>query len=137
MQNEATKLLTITEAAEILKVSQDTLRRWEAKGIVTPVRTRRGLIAQKGGVRRYTLLDLKIAKLNKRKVRFLDLPTLLRKNIITSKHDLKVAFFTSVLWVLGIILFNFLAPKFLSPTNPAQAVYSDQIRSSNPDKIAR
>ncbi len=41
------KLLSIQEAAKKLKVSTKTLRRWENKGVLTPIRT-------EGGHRRYT-----------------------------------------------------------------------------------
>lgn len=104
MQNKAT-LLTITQAAQFLKVSSDTLRRWEEKGIVTPKRTR-------GGSRRYTLLDLKIAKL-KRKA---------KQNYINSGRDLKIALLTSFLWILVLLTLHFLTPIFLRPTNPEQQI---------------
>lgn len=42
-----TELLTISEAAALLDVSPQTLRRWEQKGHIAPVRT-------PGGQRRYT-----------------------------------------------------------------------------------
>ena len=128
MQNKA-KFLTIAQAAEFLKISPDTLRRWEAKGIVTPHRT-------KGGSRRYTLLDLKIAKLNKRKVRFLQLPTLISQNYINSKRDLRIALVTSFLWIFGILIFHFLTPVFLRPTNPQQRILSDQLKQQAGLKVA-
>ncbi len=126
MQNEA-NFLTIAQAAEFLKVSPDTLRRWEDKGIVTPLRT-------KGGSRRYTLLDLKIAKLNKRKReqvlssrnRFFQIPALLRQNYINSKQDLKIALLTSFLWIFALSAYHFLTPVFLRPTNPEQQISSNQ-----------
>ena len=61
-------LLSIKEAAETLKVSEKTLRRWEAKGILSPIRTA-------GGHRRYQLNDLKVTKTKKRQnVNFLPKP---------------------------------------------------------------
>lgn len=51
-------LLTIKEAARILKVSEKTLRRWEEKSYITPIRTT-------GKHRRYSLDQLKTAKKNK------------------------------------------------------------------------
>lgn len=128
MQNEAT-LLTITRAARFLKVSPDTLRRWEDKGIVTPRRT-------KGGSRRYTLLDLKIARLNKKKLKFFQIPTLLKENYINSKQDLKIALLTSFLWILGLLVYHFLTPVFLRPTNPEQQIISDQLKEQTRLKIA-
>jgi excisionase family DNA binding protein len=44
--------LTIQDTAKLLKVSTKTLRRWEAKGTLVPVRT-------SGGHRRYTLPQVK------------------------------------------------------------------------------
>ena len=136
MQFEAT-FLTITQAAKFLKVSPDTLRRWEAKGIVTPQRT-------KGGSRRYTLLDLKIAKLNKRKReqvlssrnRFFQIPTFLRQNYLSSKRDLKIALLTSFLWIFALLAYNFLTPIFLRPTNPEQQIVSDELKEQTRLKIA-
>lgn len=135
MQHEAT-FLTITRAAKFLNISPDTLRRWEAKGIVTPLRT-------EGGSRRYTLLDLKIAKLNKRKIeqisnrnRFFQLPTLLRQNYIHSKRDLKIALLTSFLWIIALFSYNFLVPIFLRPTNPEQQILSDELKEQTRLKIA-
>lgn len=118
MQNEA-KFLTITQAAKFLKVSPDTLRRWEDRGIIAPQRT-------KGGSRRYTLLDLKIARLNKRKIRFFQIPTLLKQNYINSKQDLKIALLTSFLWIFGLLAYHFLTPVFFRPTNPQQQISSNQ-----------
>lgn len=118
MQNEA-NFLTITRAAEFLKVSPDTLRRWEAKGIVKPQRT-------KGGSRRYTLLDLKIAKL-KRKV---------KQKYISSRQDLKVAMFTSFVWIFSLLAFHFLTPVFLQPTNPEHQVSLDSTKKQEPIKIS-
>lgn len=115
------KLLTITEAATTLGVSLDTLRRWEKKGIINPQRT-------KGGVRRYTLLDLKIAKLNKRKIRFFQLPSLLSKHYSNWKHNFKIITLTSLVWILGIALVHFLKPSFLSPTSPEQQILSEAIK---------
>lgn len=109
MQKEA-KLLTITQAAQFLKVSPDTLRRWEEKGIITPTRS-------KGGIRKYTLLDLKIAKLNKRKTKFFHISGLIRQNYINSWHDAKVAFLTCLLWVFGIFIYNLITPIFSLPGN--------------------
>lgn len=123
MHNEA-KFLTITQAAEVLKVSPDTLRRWEEKGIITPQRT-------KGGSRRYALLDLKIAKLNKRKIRFFQIPTLLKQNYINSKRDLKIALLTSFLWIFGILIYQYLTPIFLRPTSFEQRIVSDQLKQQS------
>jgi excisionase family DNA binding protein len=124
MQKKA-EFLTIAQAAQFLNVSPDTLRRWEDRGIVTPHRT-------KGGSRRYTLLDLKIAKLNKQSLRSNDLKKktqfLFRKNYISSKRDLKIAIFTSFLWIFGILIFNLLAPSFLRPTNPDRQILSEQLK---------
>lgn len=114
MQKEP-NFLTIAQAADFLKVSPDTLRRWEERGIVTPIRT-------KGGSRRYTLLDLKIAKLNKRKIRSFQISTLLKQNYINHKRDLKIALFTSFLWIFGLLALYFLTPVFLRPTNPEQQI---------------
>lgn len=127
MQKEP-KFLTIAQAAEFLKVSPDTLRRWEDRGIVTPHRT-------KGGSRRYTLLDLKIAKLNKKKTRFFQLPTLITKNYISSKRDLRIALLTSFLWIFALLLYHFLTPVFLSPTNPQQRILSDQLKDQTRLKV--
>lgn len=109
MQKEP-KFLTITQAARFLNVSPDTLRRWEDKGIVAPVRT-------SGGSRRYTLLDLKIARLNKKKSRFFRLETLIRQNYISYRHDLKIFLFTSILWIIALIAWHFLGPILMQPTN--------------------
>ncbi len=128
MQKKA-EFLTIAQAAQFLKISPDTLRRWEDRGIVTPHRT-------KGGSRRYTLLDLKIAKLNKKKTRFFQLSTLLTKNYINSKRDLKIALLTSFLWIFGLLLYNFLAPLFLQPTNPQQRILSDQLKEQTGLRVA-
>ncbi len=49
------KLLTIKQAATILKVSEKTLRRWEAKNYISPIRTN-------GQHRRYSLDQLKTVK---------------------------------------------------------------------------
>lgn len=125
MQNEA-KLLTIAQAAEFLKVSPDTLRRWEDKGIVAPHRT-------KGGSRRYTLLDLKIAKLNKKKTSVFQIPTLLKQ---TSKKDIKVALFTSFLWIIALVAYHLLTPIFLTPTNPEQRIISNQLKEQSRLNIA-
>ncbi|OGE19115.1 hypothetical protein A3J19_00520 [Candidatus Daviesbacteria bacterium RIFCSPLOWO2_02_FULL_41_8] len=130
MQNEA-KLLTITQAAEFLKISSDTLRRWEDKGIVTPTRT-------KGGSRRYTLLDLKIARLNKqslrlrlkKKIRFFQIPSLLKENYINHKRDFRIALLTSFLWIFGLLIYQFLTPVFLRPTNPEQQILSAELKES-------
>lgn len=127
MQNKA-KFLTITQAAQFLKVSPDTLRRWEEKGIITPQRT-------KGGIRKYTLLDLKIARLNKRKIRFFQLPTLLRQNYLSSSRDFKVALLTSSLWIFGLLIYHFLTPIFLTPTNPQRQILSDQLKQPDHLKI--
>lgn len=128
MQNAAT-FLTIAQAAQFLNVSPDTLRRWERRGIVTPQRT-------KGGTRRYTLLDLKIAKLNKRKTSVFHIPTLVNLRYLSNSRDLKVAAFTSFLWVFGILIYYLLTPVFLMPTNPEQNVLSDQLKAQNHLKIA-
>lgn len=128
MQKKA-EFLTIAQAARFLKVSPDTLRRWEDRGIVTPLRT-------KGGSRRYTLLDLKIAKLNKKKTRFFQIPTLLRQNYINSKQDLKIALITSFLWVLGLLAYHFLTPIVLQSTNPEQQILSDELKEQTHLKVA-
>src|SRR3990167_8437825 len=47
----ANEEVSIQEAAEILKVSTKTLRRWEEQGLLIPTRTL-------GGHRRYKLFDL-------------------------------------------------------------------------------
>lgn len=123
MQSKA-KFLTITQAAEFLKVSPDTLRRWEDKGLVAPQRT-------KGGSRRYTLLDLKIARLNKRKTKFFQISSLLTQNYINSRQDLKIALITSFLWIFALLSFHFLTPIFLRPTNPEQRIISEQLKEQN------
>ncbi len=120
MQKQA-NFLTITQAAEYLKVSPDTLRRWEDKGLITPQRTR-------GGSRRYTLLDLKIAKLNKR---------VGRVNYIRSRQDLKIALITSFLWVIALLTFYFLPLLFSRPTNPNQQILPDQVQNQKPTLIKR
>ncbi|MFC1750357.1 helix-turn-helix domain-containing protein [Pseudomonadota bacterium] len=53
--NQQDKLLTIREAAEILKVNPETLRRWDRSGKLKPIRVgeRRG-----GGDRKYRLEDI-------------------------------------------------------------------------------
>jgi type I restriction enzyme M protein len=38
MQNKSKKLLSIGEAADLFSVHQDTLRNWEKKGLITPLR---------------------------------------------------------------------------------------------------
>lgn len=129
LRKEAT-LLTIAQAAKFLKVSPDTLRRWEAKGIVTPQRT-------KGGSRRYTLLDIKIAKLNKKKSRFFQISTLFRQNYINHKRDFKIALFTSFLWIFGLLAFHFLTPIFLRPTNPEQQISSNQASQASETSLWR
>ena len=128
MQTEA-KFLTIAQAAQFLKISPDTLRRWESKGIVTPQRT-------KGGSRRYTLLDLKIAKLNKRKTSIFQIPSLIKENYINSKRDLRVALFTSFLWVFGFLIYHFLSPVLLLPANAQQRILSDQLKETTGLKMA-
>jgi excisionase family DNA binding protein len=45
-------MLTVDQAAQYLKVSSKTLRRWESKGLIVPIRT-------SGGHRRYTVEQLK------------------------------------------------------------------------------
>lgn len=119
MQTQA-KFFTIAQAAGVLKISPDTLRRWEKKGLISPLRT-------KGGIRKYTLLDLKIAKLNKRKTRF-RLPALLKQNYPGWKQSVTVALTTSLVWILGIVLYQKLTPIFLSPFNPEQQILSDEIK---------
>lgn len=128
MQKEP-KFLTITQAAEILKVSPDTLRRWENKGIITPLRT-------EGGSRRYTLQDLKIAKLNKRKDKLFQISGFIKQNYINSKRDLKIALLTSFLWIFGLLIYQFLPPIFLRPTNPEQQISLDQLKQPSNLKIA-
>jgi excisionase family DNA binding protein len=49
LYSENPNLVTIQKAANALKVSKDTLRRWEAKGKITSIRTTSG----------YRLYDLK------------------------------------------------------------------------------
>lgn len=51
--------VNIKEAAKLLKASEKTLRRWEARGILIPLRT-------SGGHRRYDLRDLKKFKVHKK-----------------------------------------------------------------------
>src|SRR5215467_15381150 len=51
------ELISIKQAAKILGVSPKTLRRWEAKGILTPQRTI-------GNQRRYSLFEIQILKRN-------------------------------------------------------------------------
>lgn len=128
MQKKA-NFLSITRAARFLEVSPDTLRRWEAKGIVTPLRT-------EGGSRRYTLIDLKIAKLNKRKVRFLQIPALFKQNYINSRRDLKIALLTSFIWIFGLLAYQLLTPVFLRPTNPEQRILSAELKEPAGLKIA-
>lgn len=55
MNTEIEELLTIDQAAKILKVSAQTLRRWDKQGILKAVRvgTRRGI-----GDRRYRKQDV-------------------------------------------------------------------------------
>src|SRR5947209_3487365 len=53
-------LLSIQEAARLLKVSTKTLWRWEARGLITPERT-------SGNHRRYKLEDVENLKKNKEK----------------------------------------------------------------------
>lgn len=113
MQTEP-NFLTITQAAKFLKVSPDTLRRWEDKGIVAPART-------KGGSRRYTLLDLKIAKLKRK----------MKENFAYHRRDFKIALLTSFLWIFGLLIYHFLTPVFLRPTNPEQQVSFDQLKKQN------
>jgi hypothetical protein len=55
-------LASIQDAARILNVSTKTLRRWEARGVLVPVRT-------EGGHRRYDLNQIKELKGNKRHIR--------------------------------------------------------------------
>ena len=52
MSKKSNQLVTISQAAKKLKVSTKTLRRWEAAGKITSIRT-------KGGHRRYDLFTLK------------------------------------------------------------------------------
>lgn len=128
MQKKA-KFLTIAQAAQFLKVSPDTLRRWENKGIITPQRTQ-------GGSRRYTILDLKIAKLNKKKTRFFQIPTLFKQNYINSRQDLKIALLTSFLWIFGLLTYHFLPPLLLRPTNLNQQISIAQPEDQTHLKIA-
>jgi excisionase family DNA binding protein len=53
-------LLTIEEASTALGVHPDTLRRWEKKGVISPIRT-------EGGHRRYSLSDVKKTLSGKKK----------------------------------------------------------------------
>lgn len=55
MNTEIEELLTVDQAAKILKVSAQTLRRWDKQGILKAVRvgTRRGI-----GDRRYRKQDI-------------------------------------------------------------------------------
>lgn len=126
MQKEA-KFLTIAQAAKLLQVSPDTLRRWEDKGLITPIRT-------KGGSRRYTLLDLKIAKLNKKKSRFFQIPVFLKQNYINSKRDLKITILTSFLWIVSLVIYHFLPLIFLRPTNPELQISLDSLKKQTPLK---
>src|SRR6266404_5310888 len=59
MNNTPVQLLTIHEAARYLKVSTKTLRRWDAAGVISPVRTA-------GGHRRYDVSDLNNLKQGKK-----------------------------------------------------------------------
>ncbi len=68
------KNLSINEAAKYLGVSTKTLRRWDAGGVVSSLRT-------KGGHRRYGLLDLQLMKNIKKGV---------RKNKISRRDILQV-----------------------------------------------
>ena len=64
MTNQNTpKFLTIDQASAYLKISSKTLRRWEDKGVITPLRTA-------GGHRRYTLEQIKEfrVKSNRKKI---------------------------------------------------------------------
>ncbi|KKQ42724.1 MAG: Filamentous hemagglutinin family outer membrane protein, partial [Microgenomates group bacterium GW2011_GWC1_37_8] len=54
------KLFTIEQAAQALSVSTKTLRRWEQKGVISPIRTI-------GGHRRYSLETLKTLKLKSKR----------------------------------------------------------------------
>jgi len=47
------ELLTITEAAELLRISKITLKRWEKQGKITPIRI------NSRGDRRYTKQQIK------------------------------------------------------------------------------
>lgn len=76
-------------------------------------------------------MDLKIAKLNKRKSRFLQLPSLANLSNLSNLRDLKVAFLTSFLWIISILIYQFLAPIFLRPTNSEQRIVSDQLNQQS------
>src|SRR5258706_16463194 len=55
-------LATIADAAKLLNVSTKTLRRWEARGVLVPIRT-------EGGHRRYEVSKITELKGNKRRIR--------------------------------------------------------------------
>jgi hypothetical protein len=74
--NEKDRLTSIKEAAGFLGVSEKTLRRWENKGILLPLRT-------KGGHRRYKLSNLKDIKQKKGKHN-------LTQNILDTKPQQKI-----------------------------------------------
>lgn len=60
-KNELPKLLTIRQAAEILNVHIETLRRWDKSGRL------RAIIVNKRGDRRYDPKDLEAILKNKKK----------------------------------------------------------------------
>jgi len=65
MNSDIEELLTIKQAAQILKVDEQTLRRWDGQGILKAVRvgTRRGV-----GDRRYRKQDIEayISRIHKK-----------------------------------------------------------------------
>src|SRR5258708_5560613 len=70
--------LSIEEAAKYLSVSTKTLRRWEASGVLSPVRT-------KGGHRRYTQSDLTgIKDKEQKKPRKIYVKHLVKKTVINN-----------------------------------------------------
>ena len=66
MKEELEELLTLKEAANILKTSPQSLRRWDQQGVLKAVRvgTRRGI-----GDRRYRKADLEAYISRKNKVK--------------------------------------------------------------------
>lgn len=94
-----TKLLTISQASDLLGVSKDTLRRWERIGLISPKRT-------SGGIRKYSFEDLK-------KTRFQKGRRLYRMKQLLSHHKpiVKAIFFTSLFWILIILALKIGTPQ--------------------------
>ncbi len=67
-------LATIADAAKLLNVSAKTLRRWEARGILVPIRST-------GGHRRYDLNQVRELKGNRRHLRLSPTPKILEPRI--------------------------------------------------------